>query len=154
MKKRISAEKRRRAQELYVNTDLSQGEIAGIVGCSEKTMSNWVNDDNQAWKRAKSAKSITKDRVIASWYRQLDELNNLIAKRDADMRYPTPAETDQMVKIAASIDKLERSYNFAMYHQAIDELTDFLTMRDQQAAAIVAKYALDFLKSKSRKLNG
>ncbi|PHN00604.1 hypothetical protein CRP01_41360 [Flavilitoribacter nigricans DSM 23189 = NBRC 102662] len=117
-------------------------------------MSNWVNDDNQAWKRTKSAKSITKDKVIASWYRQLDELNKSIANREVDKRYPTPAETDQMVKIAASIDKLERSYNFAMYHQAIDELTDFLTMRDQQAAAIVSKYALDFLKAKSRKLNG
>ncbi|WP_099155979.1 hypothetical protein [Flavilitoribacter nigricans] len=154
MKKRISAEKRHRARELYVDTDLSQGEIAGIVGVSPKTMSNWVNDDNQAWKRTKSAKSITKDKVIASWYRQLDELNKSIANREVDKRYPTPAETDQMVKIAASIDKLERSYNFAMYHQAIDELTDFLTMRDQQAAAIVSKYALDFLKAKSRKLNG
>lgn len=154
MKKRISAEKKRQAQELFINTGLAQREIAEIVGVSEKSISNWVNDDGQAWKRAKAAKSITKDKVIASWYRQLDELNDQIAKRDADKRYPTPAETDQMVKIAASIDKLERSYNFAMYHQAIDELTDFLTMRDQQAAAIVAKYAFDFLKAKSRKLNG
>lgn len=154
MSKRANAEKKLKAEQLFIQTDLSQKEIAAMVGVSQKTMSDWVNADNGAWKVSKTAKSITKDKVIASWYQQLDALNSQIAKREEANRYPTPSETDQMVKIAAAIDKLERSYNFAMYHQVVDELADFLARRDQEAAAILAKWSLDFLKHKTRSLNG
>lgn len=153
MSRRANAEKKRKAENMFLNTDLSQKEIAEMVQVTPKTMSDWVNANDGAWKVSKAARSITKEKVIAAWYQQLDKLNEMIALRPEGERYPTSSETDQMVKIAAAIDKLERSFNFAMYHQALNEFTDYLVRVDQQAAAQVSKYGVEFLKQKTRSIN-
>lgn len=139
-----------RAEELYVNTQLTQGQIADIVGVAEKTMSDWINANNKAWRTQKAARSITKERIIAGFYAQLAALNDVIAERET--KYPTSAESDVISKITKQITVLQKEYNFGTYHTVLDEFTDWLTVRDQAMAASLTGMILDFLKTKSQKL--
>ncbi len=152
--KKAMIERKKQAEHLFLTTDLSQGKIAEIVGVTEKTLSGWVNADAGAWKTSKAARTITKDRIVAQWYRQLYELNLLIESRGEGKQFATASEADTMSKIATQIDKLEKAYQFGTYYQIADELVEFINRRDANLAAQLALHVLDFVKSKSSVLNG
>lgn len=142
------------AEHLFLTTNLTQNEIADIAGVTPKTMSSWVLANNEAWKVNKAARSITKEQVISGYYRQLYELNQTIQKRDEGERFPNSTEADTIAKLSTTIERLEKSYQFGTYYQIVDELMEFITRRDQDAAAKLALHSLEFVKSKAASLNG
>lgn len=147
-------EKKKRAEHLFLTTDLSQDEISDIVQISNKTMSKWVNADDGAWKVSKAARSVTKEKVIAGYYQQLYQINLVIEQRPEGERFPTSSEADTIAKLSTTIERLEKSYQFGTYYQVVDELMEFISKRDQEAAAKLALHSLDFVKSKTAQLNG
>ncbi len=133
---------------------MTQEAIASWVGVSPKTLSEWVNEKNGAWKIARAARSITKDNIISSWYSQLYELNESINSRPDGQKFPTSTEADTQSKISANIERLDRKNSLAFYMQVMDEFMEFLTKREPKLGQQLAMQCLEFVKHKSSKLNG
>lgn len=143
-----------RAYQLFTTTELTQYEIADLVGIASRTLSSWINADNERWRLDKAARGITKEKVIAGYYWQLARIQEAIEKRDEGNRIPTGGEVDQQVKLASAIEKMYKRYDFGIYHTVMDEFTDWLVGRDAEAAGKMSRLSLEFLKNKMKVLNG
>lgn len=112
MAKKLSyKEKESIAYELFMDTDKSGKEIAGIVGITEKTFSKWKNDGN--WELHKQASSITAGAIITNLYEKAYNLS-LEEKVNAD----------QLIKLATTIEKL--SNKKVTVSQTINVFKDFI----------------------------
>ena len=98
-------QKKEWAKSEFLNTDLTQNEIAEKVGVSRVALSRWINSEN--WKQLKSSITISREKQIERWYRQIEELNNSISEREAGKRHATVAESNTLNNLAAAIKKLE-----------------------------------------------
>jgi hypothetical protein len=153
-KKGTLGDRKKLAEHLFITTNLTQNEIADIASITAKTMSSWVLADGEAWKNAKAARSITKERVIAQYYRQLYELNKGIEERGDGKKFPTSVEADTIAKLSTTIERLEKSLQYGIYFQVMDEMMEFLSKRDAGLASQLALHTLDFVKHKMQRLNG
>jgi uncharacterized protein YjcR len=106
----VSLDKKKQlAERLYVQTDLTQKQIAEDLKVSEKTMSKWAKDGNWAQLRAASTTG------TANLITALLEENQAIADeaRDAKRRM-TSKEADIINKNANTIEKLEKKVSLVM----------------------------------------
>ncbi|WP_394749490.1 hypothetical protein [Spongiimicrobium salis] len=86
-------DKRAMAEELFMNTEKSQKEIAQIVHVTEKTIGKWKDAGN--WEILRQARTVTANNIITNLYQRAYELS-LEGQVDAD----------KLSKIASSIEKL------------------------------------------------
>lgn len=63
---------KKEARELFVNDGLTAVEISARIAVSQKTLSNWINADNGAWKRERDAR-------INSSAKQGDNIREIIS---------------------------------------------------------------------------
>ena len=102
-------EKREWAKLLFIAQNLSQIEISEKVGVSKTTICKWAKEDK--WDEQKSSLTITREQQLQRLYMQIAEINRVIA--DRDQKYPTPAESDTINKLATAIRKMERESSLA-----------------------------------------
>lgn len=81
------------AQELFLGTDKSQKEIAGIVKVTPKTLGKWKDKGN--WELLRQAQTVTAANIISNLYEKAYELST------ADT-----VDADKLAKLAATIEKL------------------------------------------------
>ncbi|MGB1216588.1 MAG: hypothetical protein ACPG5P_01860, partial [Saprospiraceae bacterium] len=136
------------AEQLYINTDFSQAEIAKIVGVLPNTVSRWVNANDGSWKTARVARSVTKEKLIQMYYKQLYNLNKDIEKRD-DKPYPTSSEADTISKIVTQVERLEKGLSLSNVYTTTDEILAFAKANRPKDAEIIGKLLLDYLKKKA-----
>jgi len=103
-------EKKAIAFDLYMDTDKSQKEIAGIVGVTEKTIGKWKTEGE--WDLLKNATSITARNIIDNLY-----------KRAYALSENPESKADDIIKIANSIEKL--SNKKVTVSQIINVFKDF-----------------------------
>jgi hypothetical protein len=89
------------ARNLFFETGLTQGQIAGIIGTSQKTMSLWANEGQ--WRRLKRLAKEMPGIAIESMFTELTEINNAVRKRPAGQRFATLEEAEIRRKTLASI---------------------------------------------------
>lgn len=94
------------AKMLFVKEHLTQKEIAERVGISTVTMTKWVKTEK--WEALKTSISVTREEQLANLYRQVAEINNNIAKKEAGLRYATAEEANMINKLASAIEKMEK----------------------------------------------
>lgn len=131
------------AKILFVQQNLTQKEIAERVAVSEKTIGKWVADG--AWDKLKRSLLVTKKQQISMLYDQLEWLNEQIANRsilyDApnplpkdkkESDYPiiqgnvaTSKEADTIMKLTASINKMETETSIGHIVEVAQEFIDF-----------------------------
>lgn len=102
---KVIIDKKGIAKSLFLDGNYTQEEIADKVGTTRQTISRWMK--SESWEEIKASVSITPAQIIAQWSRQIIEVNNTIAGRDAGKRYATPAEADALAKLAGAINKLQ-----------------------------------------------
>lgn len=90
---------------LFLHENLTQKEIAEKVGVSEVTMSRWVKDGK--WDELKQSLSVTREERMRSTITQLTELDNLIASREQNYRFPTKEESNIRRRLVADLASLE-----------------------------------------------
>lgn len=139
------------AHDLFMRTDKSQKEIAQIVGVGADTVSDWARAGR--WKELKAANSVTRNQVIANTLMQIKELQSEINLRDAGKRYPTPKESDTMIKLANLIRDLDKSLSLADYISIIEELLKFLHDVKPELAKALGPFTLEFAQIKARQIN-
>lgn len=72
-----NAQKKNLAQALYISGSHTRKAIANQVGCTEKTLRNWIDKGN--WDEIKEAQTITRSELLRQSYAQLRAINEEIA---------------------------------------------------------------------------
>lgn len=92
-KKLTNEDKKALAQQLFLETDKTQKEIAAIAQITEKTLTKWKNGGD--WELLRQAQTVTSANLISNLYQKAYDLS-LEDKIDAD----------KLVKLANTIEKL------------------------------------------------
>ncbi|NDV45498.1 DDE transposase family protein [Paludibacter sp. 221] len=97
--------KKKNAKALFLTGQYQQKEIAELVGVNPKTITRWVNAEK--WDLELASLTITKEKQLARYYAQINEINDIIAKRDPGQRFANSKEADVLNKLSAAAQKLE-----------------------------------------------
>lgn len=92
-KKLTNEDKKALAQQLFLDTDKTQKEIATIAQITEKTLTKWKKEGD--WELLRQAQTVTSANLISNLYQKAYDLS-LEDKIDAD----------KLVKLANTIEKL------------------------------------------------
>lgn len=134
------------AKMLYTKENLTQGEIAERVGVSRPTLNGWINKEN--WEQLKASITITREEQLKSLYRQLASLNETIAKREKNERFPTSHEADIIAKLSAAIRNMETEIGLADIISVFTGLLKWLRASDPAGAREITPLLDAFVKSK------
>lgn len=105
MSKQTIADKQYLAKILFTTQKLDQKVVAKKVGVSETTMTRWVNEYN--WKSLRNRLLVGKEEILNGFYEELEEINDVIRKKDIGARYADTKQSDIRIKLTASIRNLE-----------------------------------------------
>jgi transposase len=97
--------KKKNAKALFITGQYQQKEVAELVGVTVQTISRWVNADK--WDLELASLTITKERQLARYYAQINEINDNITGRDAGKRFANSKEADTLLKLSTAAEKLE-----------------------------------------------
>lgn len=137
------------AKELYLNTSLSQKDIAEKVGASEKTLSAWVNEGG--WEDLKSASQITREHLLKNAYRQLDRINKYIEEQGG---IPNKKINDAKSTVIREIQALERQESLSLYVAVMEKFLIFISARNPKLARELSPHQLEFLERRSLEAEG
>ncbi len=142
--------KRNLAQQLYINSDMTQKDIAAYVGTTETTMCKWV--EVYGWKEQKEALQVSSRQVVLGLYQELLALDKEIKSREEKVRYATSKEADARMKIIRSIQLLQKDVMLPQYVQVMIAFTEHLQQSDLQMAKTITPYITEFLNVSAIKL--
>lgn len=140
------------ARELYMNTSMTQKEIAERLSVTVKTISDWKDEGN--WEALRAAKKVTKAALISNYYTILNTMQQQIADRRPPENVPTSKEADIMAKIGSQIEKIDKQSSLQDYILAFEEFLEFLLVRDPELARIIAPFQYEFLQEKALSATG
>jgi len=93
-KKTKYSAKKERALTLFLETSLTQSEIAETVGVTENTIVNWKKKGE--WESLRGAKEVSNEKILHNLY---GHAHRLSAQEELDV--------DKLAKLTASIERLE-----------------------------------------------
>lgn len=128
------------ARQLFINLRLDGKAIVAWFNSSgekitEATISRWRTEEK--WDDIRKANSVTRDSVLSRVMAKADALLN---KEELDAK-----ETDQLVKYASVIDKLERKLTLTAAVEVYEAFQKFLMTRDVQLAQVIIPHFHEFL---------
>lgn len=138
------------ARDLYLNTSLSQKEIAQYLSVSEKTIYLWIKQ--QSWDKLKQASLAAPAMIVDNLFSQLVELQNHIASRDEGSRFPTLHEAEITRKLIQCIDKLKLYPSQGACMQMMRGYLDFIGTGNEELHSQTLTYAKEYLQG--RAING
>lgn len=141
--------KRDWAKLLYLKTAMSQKEICEKVSVTPKSFAKWRDDDN--WELLKSAYIITKEQELRRIYIQINEINNVIEKREEGNRFASPKEADTISKLASAARNMETETNIANIVDTFVDFTEWLRQNEFDKAREFNAYFDSFIKHKLEK---
>lgn len=132
------------AQTEYVVKNLSQKEVAEIVGVSTVTLSKWVNQNR--WDELRRQMLVTREKQLSRLYMQIDELTRVIEARPDGQRFSSSKEADTINKLTAAIRALETEASVADIVEVSKRLLDWLRPMNPARAIEIAGIFNDFVK--------
>jgi len=138
------------ARDLYLNTGLSQKEIAQYVAVSEKTIYLWIRQ--QSWDKLKQASLAAPAMIVDNLFNQLVELQNNIASREEGNRFPTLHEAEITRKLIQCIDKLKLYPSQGACMQMMRGYLDFIGTGNEAFRTQTLQYTKEYLQGRS--ING
>lgn len=128
------------ARQLFLKMRLDGKQIVEWFASSgtkvtEATISRWRTAGK--WDDIRDAQSVTRDSVLT---RVMQKADKLLEHEDLE-----PKETDQLVKYAAIIDKLERKLTMTAAVEVYDSFQKFLAKRDLPLAQQIIPHFHEFL---------
>lgn len=128
------------ARELYLNTGMTQKEIAIKLSISEPTLSKWVNSGK--WDELKAAKSITKEQLLKQAYEQLAAINNAIEERGG---VPDKQLSDAKGILVKEIALLEKNHSISTAVYIMDRFLNYVLTHNPSVAREVSQMQLSFI---------
>lgn len=139
-------QKRELAKTLYLNSSLTQAEIAEKVGASRISIVRWAKE----WEGLKLTFMQTRDARIQSTLQQLDELDRFIAGREEGKRFPTAKEADTRRKLTADLEALEQDASIREVVNVARGILDFIREKDVEKAKELSDYIDAYIKERMK----
>lgn len=116
------------AKVLFLDTNqkLTIIEISDRVGVRPNTVSNWIKKGE--WEKLRKSLMVTRQKMIADLYDQLEWLNNDI--RGRDIKVATSKEANTIAVITTSIKRLETETSVAEIYEVATSFCDFIKPQD------------------------
>jgi|GEM_PF-1135350 len=139
----MKIEQQQQARNLFFETDLTQAQIAELVGISTKTMSLWTNEGH--WKKLKSLAKRVPMAILDEMYTEIAEMNETIRARPVGKRFATREEADVRTKTFNAIHKV-MDFQLPVNHtEVMTNFIDYLRKRSMADAKAIVKYADEFV---------
>jgi len=132
------------ARELYLHGDFTFEEIAEKVCVTRQTVSKWSHEGD--WPSIKAGITVGKEKILKHLYMHVQSINDDILS--SEERTPTPAQADILVKLSASIAKLEQESGIREYVSAGIAFLTWLRQTAPGKALEYCNYWDSFIKSK------
>jgi uncharacterized protein YjcR len=132
------------ARNLFFQTDLTQTEIANLIGISGKTLSLWAKEGQ--WRKLKRLANQAPSVMINEMYDELSRINQTIKSREPGSQFATRAEAEIRRKILASIKYIQTQVSPNAHSESLLNFTEFVLARNLDHAQILTNYADRFLK--------
>lgn len=137
-------QKKELAQTLFLNTALTQQEIADQVGVDRRTITRWVKE----WEPLKINYIQTREARIRSTLMQLEQLDHTIDSRDDGCRYPSAKEADIRRKLTADLEALEQDASVREVINVSRSILDYVRQLNLDHAKLLSDYLDSFIKEK------
>lgn len=138
-------QKKEWAKTLYLKENLTQQEIAERVGVSRVSVSKWACAGK--WEEQRTALTLTREEQVRALYRQVAEINRIIAARPEGKRFATSQEADVIGKLSKSIKQMETEVGIADIISVSTKFIEFLRPIDLEKAKEVTRLMDAFIKS-------
>jgi len=120
----MNFEQQQHARNLFFQSDMTQAQIAELVGVTQKTISIWAIEGR--WQKLKELAVTTPAVIIEEIYNELSEINLAIRARDVGNRFATPQEADTRRKLLASIRYIKEQQSASSHMEVLINFTEFL----------------------------
>lgn len=132
--------KRELAFILYIETDLTQAEIAERVGTSAVSLSKWAIEGD--WEHKKAIDTLSSQKLIREYYHMSFSITELIR---TEKRVATNTEIDSLSKLAAAIEKIDKKTNPHIVMSVLTGYNKYLVTQDLELAQANADYQLAYV---------
>ena len=134
------------AESLYVNSGLTQVEIADKTGVSKVTINKWCKSEN--WDGLRESQLVTRQEQLKLIYAQIRELNTVIFKRPEGDRFANSKEADALSKLTVAARTFETDTSIADIVDVSTNFLEWLRQFDPIKAGEVANLIDDFIKDR------
>jgi transcriptional regulator with XRE-family HTH domain len=143
-----SGDKQNQARNLYFQTTLTQAQKAELIGVSQRTVSNYINDNkwNLLKQRAEQAPAL----MLEQMHSELQELNEAIASRPFGQRFPSKEEAEIRRKTLISINLINARMSAGYYSQVFMNFINWVYKQSIEDAQFITRYADKFLKGQMK----
>lgn len=139
-----NVQKKALAKDIYLLGSYTMEEIAVKVGTTRQTVSRWAKADG--WDELKAGMTIGRDQILKNLYRQINEINSNISSREKGERHANSKEADILMKLSASIKKMEEDVGISELVSAGMRFGDWLRKIDLDKAKEFVNYWDAFIK--------
>lgn len=133
------------AKTLFISEHLTQAELADKVGVSRITMNKWIKSER--WEELKVGITLTKSEQLKNLYNQVGALNKFISSKEEGKRFADSKEADILMKLSASIKKMEDDVGIAEVIEVGRKFIEFTRRIDVEKAKDLAALYDAFIKS-------
>ncbi len=137
-------QKKTLAKDIYLLGSYTMEEIAAKVGTTRQTVSRWAKADG--WDELKAGMTIGREQILKNLYRQINEINSNISSREKGARHANSKEADILMKLSASIKKMEDDVGISELISAGMRFGDWLRKIDLDKAKEFVNYFDAFIK--------
>lgn len=137
-------QKKALAKDIYLLGSFTQDEIAAKVGTTRQTVSRWAKAEG--WDELKAGMTIGRDQILKNLYRQINEINTNISAREKGERHATTREADVLMKLSASIRKMENDVGISELVSSGMRFINWLKRTDLAKAKEFVNYWDAFIK--------
>lgn len=127
-----NVQKKALAKDIYLLGSYTMEEIAVKVGTTRQTVSRWAKTDG--WDELKAGMTIGREEILKNLYRQINEINSNISSREKGERHANSKEADILMKLSASIKKMEEDVGISELVSAGMRFGDWLRKIDLDKA--------------------
>ena len=139
-----NVQKKALAKDIYLLGSYTMEEIAAKVGTTRQTVSRWAKAEG--WDELKAGMTIGREQILKNLYRQINEINSNISSREKGERHANSKEADILMKLSASIKKMEEDVGISELVSAGMRFGDWLRKIDLDKAKEFVNYWDAFIK--------
>ncbi len=136
----MSTSKQELAKSLFVKSTLNRKQIAETVGCTEKTLRNWI--DKFGWEQLKEAETITRSQLLRDAYKQLKQVNAHIENELNGI--PNKEMSDVKAVIRKEIEALSEQPLY-VYIEVAEEFTGWLAKHHPKSLKETTSLLYEFI---------
>ncbi len=143
--KRRTSPKYTLCYEMYINSQKNASEIAKITGVSSSLISRWSREDD--WDSIRVAKSVTRNNIISQVYINIKDLQE---KAKDEGRAINSKESDQIYKLACTIEKMDQKLSLHHFITCMEEFMDYMRDVNPVLNKQMADYYNDFIQGRAQ----